>query len=42
MGIWEATRQLSYAEVMAVLDLKSKANISDAVTRHNRVRKAGG
>lgn len=41
MGIWEATRQLSYVEVMAELDLKSKANISDAVTRHNRARKAG-
>lgn len=40
MGIWEATRQLSYVEVMAELELKSKANISDAVTRHNRVRKA--
>lgn len=42
MGIWEATRELSYLEVMAALELKSKTNISDAVTRHNRVRKAGG
>ncbi len=39
-GIWEATRQMSYLEVMAELELKSKANISDAVTRHNRARKA--
>lgn len=42
MGIWEATRQMSYEQVMAELDLRSRSNVSDAVTRHNRVRKAAG